>query len=1366
MSKDAEKKQQVFTAPATGRLEVDSLLSGVFWSSDGVLSRPSVLTYDFVAPDGPQSPLPMSFTEWMRPDYGAITPEFKAVILNALNHISDLTTLSFVQEAEGAGSNITFGVTQTPAGSVTGPVAYAMKPRADGDEVFVWLNGWVPYNYETAAFGNDVMLTVLHEMGHALGLRHPHDQDVGYGFAHDMTQDSEAFSIMSYRAYLGANSREGSVERKPLSYMVNDIAALQYLYGHNMQTRRNDDVYQFTDDIVYQTIWDAGGHDTISWAGKLTSAHINLQPGTLSYFGGVDERSDPKTWLAGSGLLGIAFECEIENAEGGHENDRLIGNTLDNSLRGGSGKDVLVASLGQDVLDGGIGRDTADYSQLEGTLSVRLAGDKETKVILNGQDKDTLRRIENVTGGQSSDVLMGDDGNNVINGNGGNDVLAGYGGEDILGGGQGKDRLRGGEGADTFVYRSWRDSPAQNGARDIIVDFQGAEGDRIDMSSVDTRHDIDGVQVPTFSSIGSQPYAIWYEVQSRGGRIQVDTSGDSLPNLSIDIEGEQSITQDDFILVKGPTVEEASSTLDALLPFQGMLSDLPVTQDEDWPGFPAYRTAYGTKNDDLLEGGVSDNKFGSTLGHDIIHGRGGSDTMSYEGEPLSASVTLRGEEPASVTLGGHAKDTLHNIENITGGRGDDALIGDQNANFFIGKEGNDHLSGEGGDDGLAGESGADRLIGGLGNDILDGGAGHDIADYGHHTEMLHVVLRGPLWGVVDVGASEEDHLIQIEEFIAGSGDDVLTVWGQGSTITGGAGADSFTFKSMPKGISSSSILLEENVIYDFDRQEGDHFDLSGWNLTEWVAVWSDAGPQSHAVWVEEDGNDSLLYMDHNGDANADTVVRLKDIQTMLPEDVLLASETPETLDLSISSLAEKTSSIVVDLEKGTFMVDGQIHTVEPVQTLVTGSGGDLIAMSPSIDTDVVYIDTGDEVDRVGFSRVRQPVEVFLKGSDWGFAIRSDGVVWRMRNVENIIGTPADDYIVGDGRDNMFAGFHGRDVLDGAGGGDALNYAYSGQGISVTLARDQWAEVHVGGQPEDKVRNIESIIGSRGDDHVIGDADDNTYVWAGGSNTFDGQGGKDAFQFFNASSGVSIALQGDQWITVDLQGHTNRMRNVESVTGSTAHDYLFGDARDNILSGSMGDDWLQGGLGDDILIGHSGQDTADYSDRSEAIAVTLHQNYTAVVFVDGRAEDRLRSIENINGGAGDDRLSGDALSNKISGGGGRDLLGGGGGTDYFVWGAVSESTPELQDTVTDFRRGETGRPGDQLDLSAIDADPTIEGCQALAFSKQTAQAHAVWYHVNDEGRFSTLYADTSGDLQPEFSILLRGVATLSAGDLIL
>lgn len=104
-----------------------------------------------------------------------------------------------------------------------------------------------------------------------------------------------------------------------------------------------------------------------------------------------------------------------------------------------------------------------------------------------------------------------------------------------------------------------------------------------------------------------------------------------------------------------------------------------------------------------------------------------------------------------------------------------------------------------------------------------------------------------------------------------------------------------------------------------------------------------------------------------------------------------------------------------------------------------------------------------------------------------------------------------------------------------------------------------------------------------------------------------------------------------------------------------------------ISGGTGNDWLIGGDGQDTLDGGTGSDTADYSDKTEAVKVTLNNFTEATVYVKGLAEDTVRNIENIHGGAGADQLSGDSRANTLNGDAGHDTLDGGTGNDTLIGG---------------------------------------------------------------------------------------------------
>jgi len=174
----------------------------------------------------------------------------------------------------------------------------------------------------------------------------------------------------------------------------------------------------------------------------------------------------------------------IENVTGGSGADTLTGDGLANGLNGGAGSDtlrglagndVLTGGLGKDVLDGGAGLDAAVYSDKAGAVVVALKGATNATVTVSGVAEDTIRNIENITGGSGADTLTGDGLANVLNGGAGKDIIRGGGGADTLIGGRGNDFLNGNSGLDTVDYS--RDA-AGGGTLGVIVNLlgNGAQG--------------------------------------------------------------------------------------------------------------------------------------------------------------------------------------------------------------------------------------------------------------------------------------------------------------------------------------------------------------------------------------------------------------------------------------------------------------------------------------------------------------------------------------------------------------------------------------------------------------------------------------------------------------------------------------------------------------------------------------------------------------------------------------------------------------------------------------------------------------------------------------------------------------------------
>ena len=197
--------------------------------------------------------------------------------------------------------------------------------------------------------GNRGFTTLLHELGHAMGLKHPHE---GFGLL-PANYDSGTVTVMSYNRGPNENAT---------TFQLLDIYELQRLYGANNFYNNGDNVYDLNYFInqrnlspfhnpsqpVSATIWDTGGTDTLSARGGFGATTIDLRQGMTSRIG--------------SNSITIAIGVEIENGIGSESSgSTLIGNHLDNVLIGGNGQDNLWGGAGHDLLLGGPGNNTYQF---------------------------------------------------------------------------------------------------------------------------------------------------------------------------------------------------------------------------------------------------------------------------------------------------------------------------------------------------------------------------------------------------------------------------------------------------------------------------------------------------------------------------------------------------------------------------------------------------------------------------------------------------------------------------------------------------------------------------------------------------------------------------------------------------------------------------------------------------------------------------------------------------------------------------------------------------------------------------------------------------------------------------------------------
>jgi Ca2+-binding RTX toxin-like protein len=1276
------------TTPTTLNPYLDSLIWGGRWVVDG--DDPSgipQIAYYFAS--GIDPPFNYHTSAWSQTQITAFEL--------ALQLYENVANVDFIRVFDESQADITERLTDSNHPYLAGFTGLHEPP----DPTFYGEPLWGYFNVEEPSLsdpfqGSFGFMIFVHELGHAIGLAHPHDggsedQQVFPGVTPGNSADKGDFSLN--QGIWTVMSYNDGWDRAPPAYpsygysgtpMALDIAALQTLYGANMTFHTGDDVYSLptmnASGTSWSCIWDAGGTmDEISGANAPGACTINLNAAPLSgpNAGGF------VSWVTGiRGGFTIANGVVIENATGGKGTDTLTGNDEKNILTGNAGNDSLVGGLDSDTLDGGIGTD-----RMTGGVGDDLYWvDTKTDVVIEstGGGTDTIRSLIGFTLGTEVEILqlegsadIGGNGNALAN------TLVGNSGANILDGEVGADTLKGGLGNDTYIVDDEKDTADETGGG-------GADSVRSSANSYALNTDIENLTLTGKATIGlGNLLANIIIGTTAGNALGGDAGNDSLAggtgNDTLD-GGNDKDTLDggagadsmvggggddlyriDAIGDKIDSVADAGTdTVESLITFA-----LGAAQERLTLIGSAAINGTGNEGSNVITGNAAANILsGGGKGEaDTLIGGVGSDT--YIVDASSDEVTEADKAGTDLVKSSQSFTLDAFVENLTLiASGDIDGTGNAFPNLIIGNVGANKLLGDAGNDTLTGGDGADRLGGGLGSDAMTGGNGDDIYEVDSTTDK---VAESSAAGGRDKVESTITYILgnyledldltkaglangtgnALDNLIVGSGDaNILDGKGGADTMKGGGGNDIYVVDNLTDNVDETGGGGSDTI------QIATAFDLDAPTIKLLGAVENLTLTGKAAI----SGAGNALANAIIGNSAANTLSGLGDSDSLSGgggNDSLLGGSGNDTLDGGAG-----TDAMVGDIGDDVYVVDNAKDLVQETAS----DAADRINASISIDLGLSTYDNIEEVALIGTGAINA---------------------------------------TGDENGNRLTGNTGANILDGKIGDDTLAGGKGSDTYKIDSSADVVIEVANGGidtvlstaatytLADANVENLTLLvgavegIGNDGKNKLTGNDLANALNGGVGADTLVGGKGDDDYLVDDAKDMVTEAAgvgTGIDTVISTAAGYTLGV-NVEKLVlgisaisgaGNTLNNTLTGNAGDNTLDGKTGKDRMAGDAGHDTYFVDNAGDVVDES--GDPVGLDTVNSSISFSLVAGTAV--LGAVENLTltgaaavGGTGNDlanKITGNAGANVLLGGGGDDALDGGGGNDTLDGGTGNDS----------------------------------------------------------------------------------------------
>lgn len=745
------------------------------------------------------------------------------------------------------------------------------------------------------------------------------------------------------------------------------------------------------------------------------------------------------------------YNIERFNVTTGSGDDSLVGNTLGDTLSGGAGYDMLTGGGGADNINGGIGVDTwkENYSAQSGAISVEFtpvgnaSGDVNVAASVSGSTGISVKNVEtlDMQTGSGNDSISVDTlaySDNIVTGSGNDTINVGLGGNDYVDGGLGSDLgIFDWSASTASITVNYYDDYTDGEGRAVNFDnierfsFTGGSGDDSlqGHSSNDTllggegRDTLNG-GAGTDSIDGGNGIDTWianYNGLTGAINIQLKTSSNEVLG-GISGTSVTNIEQLQFTAGSG----------------NDNISTAPFANND---------TVYGGGGDDTINVGIGGN-------NDYVDGGVGRDAGIFNWGASTTNITVNYYD--DYTDGAGRFVNFDNIErfNLTGGSGDDYLVGHGDKDILIGGSGSDTLNGAGGKDKINGGSGIDQWRG----------------DYSSSTVAIKVQLNASALTNEVVGGITGATVGGIErlDFTSGSGNDIISMgtFAYDDTVRTGGGDDQINVgtggndyvdggEGIDVGIfnwSGATTNIGVNYYDDYTDGVGRSVNFDNVERFNLIGGFGDDSLQGDAwndTLIGGDGRDTLDSGTLRADvsmSNVDSInggdgvdlwvgdysllvnsVRIQLVSTANANEVLggITDGVTSAVVKNIEALGIRTGTGNDIISSGAFAYDDNIRSGDGDDVVNVGTGGH------------DYVDGADGIDTGKFDWSASTTSIMVNYYDDYNDRQGRYVNFDYVERFDFKGGSGNDSFVGHDYTDTFSGGAGDDTLDGYGGDDFL-----------------------------------------------------------------------------------------------------------------------------------------------------------------------------------------------------------------------------------------------------------------------------------------------------------------------------------------